>query len=105
MAFRRSRTGVSLRADLRSDTSDFSLSLSEVAFAPMTSFTSRAFWERVNRSMGFSARGSKGHWPLSWTGWSVAVAGAAMGAVAVAVAGAVAGWAAASRLLSTAPLF
>src|ERR1700683_4622284 len=67
MAFLRSRTGVSLRADLSSTTSDFSLSLREEfpLPVPMTSFISRLFCERVNRSVGFSARGSKGQVPLS----------------------------------------
>ena len=58
---------MSLRADLSSTTSDFSLSLREEfpLPVPMTSFISRLFCERVNRSVGFSARGSKGQVPLS----------------------------------------
>src|SRR5579871_3832013 len=66
MAFLRSRTGVSLRADLRSVTSDFSLSLREEdPLRPMTSFTPRVRCDRVKRSTGLSANGLNGHWPLS----------------------------------------
>src|SRR5579871_6852302 len=65
MAFRRSRTGASLRAERRSTMSDFNFSLREVALLPMISLISRDFWERVKRSVGFSARGSKGQTPLS----------------------------------------
>src|SRR5580692_3133734 len=66
MAFFRSRTGVSLRADRRSTTSDLSFSLREEPLPPpMISLISLLFWERVKRSMGFSARGSKGQTPRS----------------------------------------
>src|SRR5580698_11314602 len=65
MAFFRSRTGVSLRAERRSTMSDLSFSLREEPVPPMISLISRLFWERVKRSMGFSARGSKGQTPRS----------------------------------------
>src|SRR5580700_95557 len=66
MAFSRSRTGVSLRAERRSTMSDLSFSLREEPEPPpMISLISRLFWERVKRSVGFSARGSKGQTPLS----------------------------------------
>ena len=46
--------------------SDLSFSLrEEPLLPPMISLISRLFWERVNRSVGFSARGSKGQTPRS----------------------------------------